>query len=80
MDKTKFTSFDDPGSAAICGEARQWVENIGRPKKCYGDLSPAKQAALVSQYEDTVIISSIIILRKTRSTFQAVTIIRGKGG
>ncbi|KAE8156908.1 hypothetical protein BDV40DRAFT_293146 [Aspergillus tamarii] len=51
MDMTKFSSVDDPGFMAICGELRRWSKDTGgATKNSHGDSSRAAQAGLAHQY------------------------------
>lgn len=39
MDMTKFTSIDDPGFVAVCGELRRWIRDMSAAERRY-DKSP----------------------------------------
>lgn len=38
MDMTKFTSADDPGFVAVCGELRRWIRDIDTAERNRGNL------------------------------------------
>ncbi|KAE8142283.1 hypothetical protein BDV38DRAFT_295081 [Aspergillus pseudotamarii] len=51
MDMTKFSSVDDPGFMAICGELRRWSKDTGgATKSSHGNSSLGAQAGLAHQY------------------------------
>jgi hypothetical protein len=42
---TKFTSADDPGFVAVCGELKRWIRDTGTARRNFGTI-PTKEQCL----------------------------------